>query len=129
MNYADFSEVLDESWQNQLMTPLAGRRSLNWPTSLAGHGRVSACRYGRWSSNKVEAPEGNAAWGRRSMADGERSAYFSCGCNRGKKESVVIDFRTVEAKAALLRLLADADADRNQGGQACQIWAGLCKPA
>ena len=60
---------------------------------------------------KVEAPEGDDTrrWGPPFIeSGGETSAAYFHGCNRGKR-SVVIDFRTDAGKAALLRLLADAD--------------------
>jgi crotonobetainyl-CoA:carnitine CoA-transferase CaiB-like acyl-CoA transferase len=60
---------------------------------------------------KVEALEGDDTrhWGPPFIDhDGEASAAYFHGCNRGKK-SVVIDFRTEAGKAALLDLLADAD--------------------
>ena len=58
---------------------------------------------------KVEAPQGDDTrrWGPPFVEPDGAAAYFH-GCNRGKR-SVVIDFKTNEGRAALHRLLADAD--------------------
>jgi crotonobetainyl-CoA:carnitine CoA-transferase CaiB-like acyl-CoA transferase len=60
---------------------------------------------------KVESPEGDDTrkWGPPFIEnEGEKTAAYFHGCNRGKK-SVTVDFRTQEGIAAVHRLLADAD--------------------
>jgi crotonobetainyl-CoA:carnitine CoA-transferase CaiB-like acyl-CoA transferase len=93
------------------MTPLAGLKVVELARILAGPWAGQLLADMGAEVIKVEAPEGDdtRTWGPPFIEhDGERSAAYFHGCNRGKK-SVVIDFRTVEGKAALLRLLADAD--------------------
>ncbi len=60
---------------------------------------------------KVEAPEGDDTrkWGPPFIEhDGDRSAAYFHGCNRGKK-SVTADFRTEEGRAVVLDLASRAD--------------------
>lgn len=93
------------------MTPLAGLKVVELARILAGPWAGQLLADMGAEVIKVEAPEGDdtRTWGPPFIEhDGERSAAYFHGCNRGKK-SVVIDFRTDEGKAALLRLLADAD--------------------
>ena len=93
------------------MTPLAGLKVVELARILAGPWAGQLLADMGAEVIKVEAPEGDdtRTWGPPFIEhDGERSAAYFHGCNRGKK-SVVIDFRTVEGKAALLRLLADSD--------------------
>jgi crotonobetainyl-CoA:carnitine CoA-transferase CaiB-like acyl-CoA transferase len=93
------------------MTPLSGLKVVELARILAGPWAGQLLADMGAEVIKVEAPEGDdtRTWGPPFIEhDGERSAAYFHGCNRGKK-SVVIDFRTVEGKAALVRLLADAD--------------------
>jgi crotonobetainyl-CoA:carnitine CoA-transferase CaiB-like acyl-CoA transferase len=93
------------------MTPLAGLKVVELARILAGPWAGQLLADMGAEVIKVEAPEGDdtRTWGPPFIEHGgERSAAYFHGCNRGKK-SVVIDFRTDEGKAALLRLLADAD--------------------
>ncbi|AGI74066.1 putative family III CoA-transferase [Octadecabacter arcticus 238] len=93
------------------MTPLAGLKVVELARILAGPWAGQLLADMGAEVIKVEAPEGDdtRTWGPPFIEHGgERSAAYFHGCNRGKK-SVVIDFRTDEGKAALLRLLVDAD--------------------
>jgi crotonobetainyl-CoA:carnitine CoA-transferase CaiB-like acyl-CoA transferase len=93
------------------MTPLACLKVVELARILAGPWAGQLLADMGAEVIKVEAPEGDdtRTWGPPFIEHGgERSAAYFHGCNRGKK-SVVIDFRTDEGKAALLRLLADAD--------------------
>nr|WP_187293208.1 CaiB/BaiF CoA-transferase family protein [Octadecabacter arcticus] len=94
-----------------MMTPLAGLKVVELARILAGPWAGQLLADMGAEVIKVEAPEGDdtRTWGPPFIEHGgERSAAYFHGCNRGKK-SVVIDFRTDEGKAALLRLLVDAD--------------------
>lgn len=93
------------------MTPLAGLQVVELARILAGPWAGQLLADMGAEVIKVEAPQGDDTrmWGPPFIEHaGEKSAAYFHGCNRGKK-SVVIDFRTAEGKAALLRLLADAD--------------------
>lgn len=93
------------------MTPLAGLKVVELARILAGPWAGQLLADLGADVIKVEAPEGDDTrrWGPPFIDhSGEASAAYFHGCNRGKK-SVVIDFRTANGKAALLRLLSDAD--------------------
>ncbi|MFQ3184582.1 MAG: crotonobetainyl-CoA:carnitine CoA-transferase CaiB-like acyl-CoA transferase, partial [Octadecabacter sp.] len=93
------------------MTPLSGLKVIELARILAGPWAGQLLADMGAEVIKVEAPEGDdtRTWGPPFIEhSGERSAAYFHGCNRGKK-SVVIDFRTENGKAALMRLLADAD--------------------
>lgn len=93
------------------MTPLGGLKVIELARILAGPWAGQLLADMGAEVIKVEAPEGDdtRTWGPPFVEHGgERSAAYFHGCNRGKK-SVVIDFRTANGKAALMRLLADAD--------------------
>ena len=93
------------------MTPLSGLKVIELARILAGPWAGQLLADMGAEVIKVEAPEGDdtRTWGPPFIEHGgERSAAYFHGCNRGKK-SVVIDFRTKDGKAALMRLLADAD--------------------
>lgn len=93
------------------MTPLAGLKVVELARILAGPWAGQLLADLGADVIKVEAPEGDDTrrWGPPFIDhSGEASAAYFHGCNRGKK-SVVIDFRTADGKAALLRLLSDAD--------------------
>ena len=93
------------------MTPLAGLKVVELARILAGPWAGQLLADLGAEVIKVEAPEGDDTrkWGPPFIErDGDSSAAYFHGCNRGKK-SVVIDFRTPDGKAALLRLLATAD--------------------
>ncbi len=93
------------------MTPLSGLKVVELARILAGPWAGQVLADMGAEVIKVEAPGGDdtRTWGPPFIQRGEEAsaAYFH-GCNRGKR-SVVIDFRTDEGKAALLRLLDDAD--------------------
>ncbi|MEN8840020.1 MAG: CaiB/BaiF CoA-transferase family protein [Octadecabacter sp.] len=93
------------------MTPLAGLKVVELARILAGPWAGQLLADLGAEVIKVEAPSGDdtRTWGPPFIEhDGESSAAYFHGCNRGKK-SVVIDFRTDDGKAALLKLLGDAD--------------------
>jgi crotonobetainyl-CoA:carnitine CoA-transferase CaiB-like acyl-CoA transferase len=93
------------------MTPLSGLKVIELARILAGPWAGQLLADMGAEVIKVEAPEGDdtRTWGPPFIEhSGERSAAYFHGCNRGKK-SVVVDFRTDDGKAALMRLLADAD--------------------
>lgn len=93
------------------MTPLEGLKVVELARILAGPWAGQLLADLGAEVIKVEAPEGDDTrrWGPPFIDhQGERSAAYFHGCNRGKR-SVVIDFRTDAGKAALMRLLADAD--------------------
>lgn len=93
------------------MTPLEGLKVVELARILAGPWAGQLLADMGAEVIKVEAPQGDdtRTWGPPFVEhQGETSAAYFHGCNRGKK-SVVIDFRTDEGRAALLRLLADAD--------------------
>lgn len=93
------------------MTPLAGLKVVELARILAGPWAGQMLADMGAEVIKVESPDGDDTrkWGPPFIDQGGETsaAYFHC-CNRGK-QSVVIDFRTDEGHAALLRLLADAD--------------------
>lgn len=93
------------------MGPLSGLKVIELARILAGPWAGQTLADMGAEVIKVESPSGDDTrrWGPPFIDHhGETSAaYFHC-CNRGKK-SVVIDFRTDDGKAALLRLLDDAD--------------------
>jgi crotonobetainyl-CoA:carnitine CoA-transferase CaiB-like acyl-CoA transferase len=93
------------------MTPLAGLRVVELARILAGPWAGQILADLGADVVKVEAPEGDDTrrWGPPFIdREGDRSAAYFHGCNRGKK-SVVCDFRTVEGQATVRRLVADAD--------------------
>ena len=93
------------------MTPLAGLKVVELARILAGPWAGQLLADMGADVIKVEAPSGDdtRTWGPPFVEhEGETSAAYFHGCNRGKK-SVVIDFSTENGKAALLSLLSDAD--------------------
>ena len=93
------------------MTPLSGLKVVELARILAGPWAGQLLADMGAEVIKVESPDGDDTrrWGPPFIVHaGEESAAYFHGCNRGKK-SVVIDFRTEDGKAALLRLLSDAD--------------------
>jgi crotonobetainyl-CoA:carnitine CoA-transferase CaiB-like acyl-CoA transferase len=93
------------------MTPLAGLRVVELARILAGPWAGQVLADLGAEVIKVEAPEGDDTrrWGPPFIDhEGERSAAYFHGANRGKK-SVTCDFRTPEGQAAVRRLVADAD--------------------
>ncbi|PVA07800.1 CaiB/BaiF CoA transferase family protein [Thalassorhabdomicrobium marinisediminis] len=93
------------------MTPLSGLRVVELARILAGPWAGQLLADLGAEVIKVESPQGDdtRTWGPPFIDhDGESAAAYFHSCNRGKK-SVVIDFRTPEGKAQLLRLLDDAD--------------------
>lgn len=93
------------------MTPLGGLKIIELARILAGPWAGQLLADMGAEVIKVESPDGDDTrmWGPPFIDhDGEASAAYFHGCNRGKK-SVVIDFRTDAGKADLLRLLSDAD--------------------
>jgi len=93
------------------MTPLAGLKVVELARILAGPWAGQLLADLGAEVIKIEAPEGDDTrrWGPPFIDhQGETTAAYFHGCNRGKK-SVVIDFRTDAGKAQLLGLLADAD--------------------
>lgn len=92
-------------------TPLAGLKVVELARILAGPWAGQLLADMGADVVKVESPDGDDTrrWGPPFIDhQGETSAAYFHSCNRGKK-SVVIDFRTDAGKAALLRLLDDAD--------------------
>lgn len=93
------------------MTPLAGLKVVELARILAGPWAGQLLADLGANVIKVESPDGDDTrrWGPPFIDHGgETSAAYFHGCNRGKK-SVALDFRTPDGKAALLKLLADAD--------------------
>ena len=93
------------------MTPLAGLKVVELARILAGPWAGQILADLGAEVIKVESPEGDATrkWGPPFIEnEGEKTAAYFHGCNRGKK-SVTVDFRTEEGIAAVHRLLADAD--------------------
>ena len=93
------------------MTPLAGLKVVELARILAGPWAGQLFADMGAEVIKVEAPSGDdtRTWGPPFIEhDGETSAAYFHGCNRGKK-SVTIDFRTEEGQAHVKALLADAD--------------------
>jgi crotonobetainyl-CoA:carnitine CoA-transferase CaiB-like acyl-CoA transferase len=93
------------------MKPLAGLRVLELARILAGPWIGQTLADLGADVIKVEAPEGDDTrkWGPPFIEhDGDRSAAYFHGCNRGKK-SVTADFRTDEGRAVVLDLASRAD--------------------
>lgn len=93
------------------MAPLAGLKVLELARILAGPWAGQTLADLGAEVLKVEAPEGDDTrrWGPPFLArEGESSAAYFHGCNRGKR-SVVVDFRTPEGQAEVRRLAAGAD--------------------
>jgi crotonobetainyl-CoA:carnitine CoA-transferase CaiB-like acyl-CoA transferase len=93
------------------MTPLAGLKVVELARILAGPWAGQILADLGAEVIKVESPEGDDTrkWGPPFIEnEGEKTAAYFHGCNRGKK-SVTVDFRTEEGIAAVHRLLADAD--------------------
>lgn len=93
------------------MTPLSGLKVVELARILAGPWAGQLLADLGADVVKVESPDGDDTrrWGPPFVThNGEEAAAYFHSCNRGKN-SVVIDFRTDAGKAALLRLLADAD--------------------
>jgi len=93
------------------MTPLAGLKVVELARILAGPWAGQILADLGAEVIKVESPEGDDTrkWGPPFFEnEGEKTAAYFHGCNRGKK-SVTVDFRTEEGIAAVHRLLADAD--------------------
>ena len=93
------------------MTPLAGLKVVELARILAGPWAGQMLADLGAEVIKVEAPSGDDTrqWGPPFIDhDGDRSAAYFHGCNRGKR-SVVIDFRTPEGLQEVRRLIADAD--------------------
>ena len=93
------------------MAPLAGLKVVELARILAGPWAGQILADLGAEVIKVESPEGDDTrkWGPPFFEnEGEKTAAYFHGCNRGKK-SVTVDFRTEEGIAAVHRLLADAD--------------------
>ncbi|WP_368185942.1 CaiB/BaiF CoA transferase family protein [Aestuariibius sp. HNIBRBA575] len=92
-----------------MTTPLAGLKVVELARILAGPWAGQLLADLGADVIKVESPDGDDTrkWGPPFVERDGAAAYFH-GTNRGKK-SVVIDFRTPDGKAQLLKLLADAD--------------------
>ena len=93
------------------MRPLAGLKVVELARILAGPWAGQTLSDLGAEVIKVESPAGDDTrqWGPPFIErDGDTSAAYFHGCNRGKA-SVVIDFRTTEGKAQLLKLIKGAD--------------------
>ncbi len=93
------------------MTPLAGLKVVELARILAGPWAGQMLADLGAEVIKVESPEGDDTrrWGPPFVDhNGERTAAYFHGCNRGKR-SVVVDFRTLEGQAQVRSLVADAD--------------------
>lgn len=93
------------------MTPLNGLKVVELARILAGPWAGQILADLGADVIKVEAPEGDDTrrWGPPFIdRDGDRSAAYFHGCNRGKR-SVIADFRTEEGQAFVRALVADAD--------------------
>lgn len=93
------------------MKPLAGLKVVELARILAGPWAGQTLADLGAEVIKVEAPSGDDTrqWGPPFIDhDGDRSAAYFHGCNRGKK-SVVIDFRDAAGQAQLRKLIGDAD--------------------
>ena len=93
------------------MTPLAGLKVVELARILAGPWAGQILADLGAEVIKVEAPEGDDTrrWGPPFIErDGDRSAAYFHGANRGKK-SVIADFRTPEGQQKVRDLVADAD--------------------
>ena len=93
------------------MTPLEGLKVVELARILAGPWAGQTLSDLGAEVIKVEAPEGDDTrrWGPPFIdRDGDRSAAYFHGCNRGKA-SVTADLKTEEGRALVLALAADAD--------------------
>jgi crotonobetainyl-CoA:carnitine CoA-transferase CaiB-like acyl-CoA transferase len=93
------------------VTPLAGIKVVELARILAGPWAGQTLADLGADVVKVEAPEGDDTrrWGPPFIEhDGQRSAAYFHGANRGKS-SVTCDFRTAEGQAMVRDLVADAD--------------------
>jgi len=93
------------------MRPLAGLKVVELARILAGPWAGQTLSDLGAEVIKVEAPAGDDTrqWGPPFIKrEGDTSAAYFHSCNRGKA-SVAIDFRTVEGKAQLIKLIKDAD--------------------
>ena len=93
------------------MSPLLGLKVIELARILAGPWAGQTLADLGAEVIKVEAPQGDDTrqWGPPFIEhDGETSAAYFHGCNRGKA-SVTIDFRTAEGQTKLQALIADAD--------------------
>ena len=93
------------------MSPLLGLKVIELARILAGPWAGQTLADLGAEVIKVEAPQGDDTrqWGPPFIAhDGETSAAYFHGCNRGKA-SVTIDFRTAEGQTKLQALIANAD--------------------
>lgn len=93
------------------MTPLNGLKVVELARILAGPWAGQILADLGAEVIKVEAPEGDDTrrWGPPFVErDGDRSAAYFHGCNRGKR-SVIADFRTEEGQAFVRDLVRDAD--------------------
>jgi amidophosphoribosyltransferase len=91
--------------------PLAGLKVIELARILAGPWAGQTLADLGAEVIKVESPEGDDTrrWGPPFIErDGDRSAAYFHGCNRGKT-SVAVDFRTPEGQAQVRDMLADAD--------------------
>ena len=93
------------------MTPLAGLKVVELARILAGPWAGQTLADLGAEVIKVEAPEGDDTrrWGPPFIErEGDRSAAYFHGCNRGKR-SVIADFRKPEDVEFVRRLVAEAD--------------------
>ena len=93
------------------MRPLAGLKVVELARILAGPWAGQTLSDLGADVIKVEAPAGDDTrqWGPPFIErEGDRSAAYFHSCNRGKS-SVVIDFRTDDGKAQLIKLIKKAD--------------------
>ncbi|MBS0564272.1 MAG: CoA transferase [Proteobacteria bacterium] len=93
------------------MTPLNGLKVVELARILAGPWAGQILADLGAEVIKVEAPEGDDTrrWGPPFVErEGDRSAAYFHGCNRGKR-SVIADFRTEEGRAFVRTLVRDAD--------------------
>ena len=93
------------------MSPLSGLKVIELARILAGPWAGQTLADLGAEVIKVEAPQGDDTrqWGPPFIEhDGETSAAYFHGCNRGKA-SVTIDFRTAEGQTKLQALIAGAD--------------------
>ena len=93
------------------MTPLDGVRVVDMARILAGPWAGQTLADLGADVIKVEAPAGDDTrqWGPPFVdRDGDRSAGYFYGCNRGKR-SIALDFREADDRAVLLDLIRSAD--------------------
>ncbi|MEZ5933265.1 MAG: CaiB/BaiF CoA-transferase family protein [Alphaproteobacteria bacterium] len=94
-----------------MAAPLEGLRVLELARILAGPWIGQTLADLGAEVIKVESPEGDDTrkWGPPFVErDGDRSAAYFHGCNRGKR-SVVVDFRTADGRATVRELAARSD--------------------